>query len=82
VPREVPARGEAEVLAMPDFLVVRVQVEANGVSQQEAYAAAAAITSGVDEVLVARLDEISRARTTSLVVAPRTRWRSEAKTSA
>jgi uncharacterized protein len=73
--REVVVRGHSEVPVVPDRAVVRLLVDGDGPSRQEAYTAAAKSAAAVDEVLAAEAGTLSRVTTTALVVQPRTRWR-------
>jgi uncharacterized protein YggE len=59
---------------MPDKATVRVMVDGEGSSRQEAYNAAATAASAVDRVLAAEANALERVTTAALVVQPRTRW--------
>jgi uncharacterized protein YggE len=71
---EVVVRGEGEVRVMPDRATVRVTVDGDGSSRDEAYAEAARAAAAVDEVLHAEAAAVARVTTAALVVQPRTRW--------
>jgi uncharacterized protein YggE len=71
---EIVVRGEAEVRAMPDLAVLRVVVDGEGSSQEEAYDAAAGLAEAVDAVFGAQSPSIGRVTTAALVVQPRVRW--------
>jgi uncharacterized protein YggE len=71
---EVVVRGQAEVKAMPDRATVRVLVDGNGSTPDEAYAEAARAAAAVDEVLRAHADALARVMTAAMIVQPRTRW--------
>jgi hypothetical protein len=74
VEHEIVVRGEAEVRAMPDLAVLRVAVDREGGSQDEAYEAAARLAEAVDAVFGAQSASIGRVTTAALVVQPRVRW--------
>jgi uncharacterized protein YggE len=74
VDHEIVVRGEGEVRAMPDLAVLRVSVDGEGRTHQEAYGAAALIAEAVDAVLAAQSAAMGRITTAALVVQPRTRW--------
>jgi uncharacterized protein YggE len=74
VEHEIVVRGEAEVRAMPDLAVLRVVVDGEGSSQDEAYDAAARLAEAVDAVFNAQSASIGRVATAALVVQPRIRW--------
>ena len=71
---EVVVRGQGEVKALPDRATVRVMVDGNGSSRDEAYAEAARAAAAVDEVLGVQGDALARVMTAALIVQPRTRW--------
>jgi uncharacterized protein len=71
---EVVVRGQGEVRAMPDRATVRVLVDGNGSSRDEAYAEAARVATAVDEVLRVQGDALARVMTAALIVQPRTKW--------
>jgi uncharacterized protein YggE len=75
VDREIVVRGEGEVRVMPDRASVRLMVDGEGSSRDDAYEAAARIAKSVDAVLEAGAPAVERVTTTALVVQPRTRWR-------
>ncbi len=68
-------RGEGEARALPDLAVLRVVVEGEGPSREQAYDAAAPLAGAVDEVIRQEADSIGRTTTAALTVQPRTRWR-------
>ena len=68
-------RGVGQARAMPDRALVRVQVEADGSSRDDAYREAARLANQVDAAVTARQAAIDRTITTSLVVHPKTRWK-------
>jgi uncharacterized protein YggE len=72
--RQVIVRGEAEVRVMPDRATMRVLVEGDGSTRQEAYSAAARPAAAVDHVLETESDSLDRVTTAALVVQPKTRW--------
>lgn len=71
---EIVVRGEAEIRAVPDLAILRVLVDGEGSSQDEAYGAAARLAGQVDAVFDAQSASIGRVTTAALVVHPRTRW--------
>lgn len=71
---EIVVRGEGEVRAMPDLALLRVMVDGEGRTQDEAYEAAARIADAVDAVFGAQASSMGRITTAALVVQPRTRW--------
>jgi uncharacterized protein YggE len=71
---EVVVRGEGEVRVMPDQATVRVMVDGDGSTRDDAYGEAARVAAAVDEVLQAESAAVARVMTTALVVQPRTRW--------
>ncbi len=71
---EIVVRGEGEVRAMPDLALLRVMVDGDGGTQEEAYGAAARIADAVDAVFGAQSASMGRITTAALVVQPRTRW--------
>jgi uncharacterized protein YggE len=72
---EIVVRGSAQVLVLPDRAVVRVEVDGDGGSRDEAYRQAAPLAQRVDDVVEAHRDGIARLVTAALTVQPRTRWR-------
>jgi uncharacterized protein YggE len=72
--RELLVKGAGEVRVMPDRATVRVTVDGEGSSRDEAYGAAAASASAVDRVLEAEANAFERVMTAALVVQPRMRW--------
>jgi uncharacterized protein YggE len=75
VDREIVVRGEGKVRVMPDRASVRLMVDGEGSSRDDAYQVAARIAKSVDGVLEAGTPAVERVTTTALVVQPRTRWR-------
>jgi uncharacterized protein YggE len=72
---EIIVTGRAEVRVSPDVARVRMDIYAEGESREIAYAAAAALSTAVDEVLEARQDLLGSVTGTAMVVQPKTRWR-------
>lgn len=73
--RELIVQGVGEVRAMPDLASVRVGVDGQGQSREEAYQMASATAAAVDGVLADFGAAIERVTTAALAVQPRTRWR-------
>ena len=73
--RELIVRGVGEVRAMPDLASVRVGVDGEGPSREEAYQAASITAVAVDGVLADFEAAIDRVTTAALAVQPKTRWR-------
>ncbi|HUN33431.1 MAG TPA: SIMPL domain-containing protein [Trebonia sp.] len=73
--RELIVQGVGEVRAMPDLATVRVSVDGEAPSREEAYRAAAATAATVDRVLADFEAAIDRVTTAALAVQPKTRWR-------
>jgi uncharacterized protein YggE len=71
---ELLIRGAGEARVMPDRATVRVTVDGEGSSRDEAYGAAARSASAVDRVLQSEAEAFERVVTAALVVQPRTRW--------
>jgi uncharacterized protein YggE len=70
----IVVRGAATVRAMPDRAVLRVRVEADGSTREEAYTQAAPAASRVDDAITAQGAAIERTSVAALVVYPITRW--------
>jgi uncharacterized protein YggE len=75
VDRELIVRGVGEVRAMPGLASVRVGVDGQGQSREEAYQIAATTAAAVDGVLADFEAAIDRVTTAALAVQPKTRWR-------
>lgn len=73
--KQIIVRGEAEVTTLPDFATVRLTVEADAASRQDAYARAARLAGEVDQQVAAHATGISRTTTSSLTVIQRNRWK-------
>ena len=73
--RELIVRGVGEVRAMPDLASVRVAVDGEGPSREEAYQAASTTAAAVDGVLADFEAAIDRVSAAALAVQPKTRWR-------
>jgi uncharacterized protein len=73
--RELVVRGAGEVRAMPDLASIRVGVDGEHQSREEAYQAAAATAVAVDQVMADYEAVIGRVTTSALAVQPKTRWR-------
>jgi len=71
----VVVRGAGVARALPDRAVVRVEVDGEGTSREDAYREAAKLASQVDEVVAAHAAAIDRNVTAALAVHPKTRWR-------
>jgi uncharacterized protein YggE len=61
--------------ALPDRAVIRVEVDGEGTSREDAYREAAKLASQVDDVVAAHASAIDRNVTAALAVHPKTRWR-------
>jgi uncharacterized protein YggE len=72
---EIVVRGAGRARAMPDRAVVRVEVDGDGSSREDAYAKAAPQAAQVDDVLAGHEAALDRVATAALMVHPRTRWR-------
>jgi uncharacterized protein YggE len=72
---EIQVRGEGEASALPDRAVVRVIVEGDGSSQQDAYTKAAEAARDVDAIFERYKSGFARKMTASLAVFPKTRWK-------
>jgi uncharacterized protein YggE len=75
VDRELIVRGVGEVRAMPDLASVRVGVDGEGQSREEAYQLASTTAAAVDGILADFETVIDRVTTAALAVQPKTRWR-------
>jgi uncharacterized protein YggE len=75
VDRELIVRGVGEVRAMPDLASVKVGVDGEGQSREEAYQMASAAAAAVDAVLADFESAIDRVTTAALTVQPKMRWR-------
>ncbi|HSR82850.1 MAG TPA: SIMPL domain-containing protein [Streptosporangiaceae bacterium] len=73
--RELIVRGVGEVRAMPDVASVRVSIDGEGQSRDEAYQMASSAAAAVDGVLADFDTAIDRVNTAALAVQPKTRWR-------
>jgi uncharacterized protein len=73
--RELIVRGVGDVRAMPDLATVRVGIDGQGQSREEAYQTASTAAAAVDRVLADFETAIDRVTTAALTVQPRTRWR-------
>jgi uncharacterized protein YggE len=71
----IVVRGTGQAAAQPDRAVVRVEVDGEGGSRDDAYREAAKAASAVDAVTAGHADAIARNQTAALVVHPKTRWR-------
>jgi uncharacterized protein YggE len=71
---EIVVRGTGEARALPDLASLRVEVTADGKSQDEAHSARTDVAGKVDHVLKLHANAIARTTTASLWVQPRTRW--------
>lgn len=67
-------KGSGEARAMPDLATVRLGVDGEASSREEAYRRAAVTATAVDQVLADFDDSIERVITASLAVQPKTRW--------
>jgi len=72
---QIVVRGTAEATSLPDRAVVRVEVDGEGNSRDDAYREAATLAAKVDEVIAAHAGAIARNTTAALAVHPKTRWR-------
>ena len=71
----IVVRGTAEATSLPDRAVVRVEVDGEGNSRDDAYREAATLAAKVDEVVTGHAGAIARNTTAALAVHPKTRWR-------
>jgi uncharacterized protein YggE len=72
---EIIVRGSAEVRVLPDRAALRVDLDGDGPSRDEAYRQAAPLAEAVDRVVEAHRARLARVVTAALAVQPRTRWR-------
>lgn len=72
---EIVVQGASEVRVMPDSASVRVKVDGDGESQEEAYEAAREPARAIDAVLEAHAAALGRVVTAGLSVQPKSRWR-------
>jgi uncharacterized protein YggE len=70
----IVVRGTGTVRAMPDRAVLRVKVEADGSTRDDAYNQAAPAASRIDEVVASYESAIERSSVAALVVHPTSRW--------
>jgi uncharacterized protein len=75
VDSEIVVRGTGQVRVLPDRASLRVEVDGDGGSRDEAYQQAAPLASAVDRVLEAHAERLARVVTAALAVQPKTRWR-------
>jgi uncharacterized protein YggE len=75
VDKELIVRGIGEVRAMPDLASVRVTIDGEGTSREQAYQSASTAATAVDAVLADFGEAIDRVITAALSVQPKTRWR-------
>src|SRR5580704_5571015 len=73
--RELVVQGVGEVRAMPDLASVRVGVDGEVPSREEAYQAASTTAAAADGVMADFDAAIGRVTTSALAVQPKTRWR-------
>jgi uncharacterized protein YggE len=73
--REVVVSGEGEIRVAPDHAAIRVVVDGEGSSREDAYDGASRAARSVDEVLEVHEAALVGVTSTALVVQPRTRWR-------
>src|SRR5712691_1856048 len=72
---EILVRGEGEARALPDRAGLRVTVEGEGPTQEDAYAMAGEAARDVDAVFERYQSAFGRKMTAGLVVLPKTRWK-------
>jgi hypothetical protein len=75
VESEIVVRGVGQVRVLPDRAALRVEVDGDGASRDEAYEQAAPLAAAVDRVLESHADRLARVVTAALAVQPKTRWR-------
>jgi uncharacterized protein YggE len=68
-------RGEGEARSLPDRATIRLTVEGEAESRDEAFARAARDASAVDAVLARFSSATVRNSTAALIVQPRSRWK-------
>jgi uncharacterized protein YggE len=71
---DIIVRGEGEVRALPDRARIRVAIDGDGSSQQQAYETAATVAARVDAVLAGDDNGVERVTTTALIVQALTRY--------
>jgi uncharacterized protein YggE len=72
---QIVVRGSGQARVMPDRAVVRIVVEGEGSSREDAYQEAARYAKQVDEVIDLHRAGIEHVVTAALAVQPKTRWR-------
>lgn len=72
---ELVVQGVGEVRVMPDLASVRVSIDGEGQSRDEAYQRASVNAAAVDAVLTSFEAAVDRVSTAALTVQPKTRWR-------
>ena len=72
---EIVVKGSATLRVMPDRAVLRVEVDGEGQSRDEAYRQAAPLATAVDGVVERHRPAVAQAVTASLTVHPRSRWK-------
>lgn len=72
---ELVVQGVGEVRVMPDLASVRVSIDGEGQSRDDAYQRASASSAAVDAVLSSFEAAVDRVSTAALTVQPKTRWR-------
>jgi uncharacterized protein len=72
---EILVSGTAVLRVQPDRAVLRVEVDGEGQTRDQAYGQAAPLALAVDEVLERHREPIERTVTASLMVHPKTRWK-------
>jgi uncharacterized protein YggE len=72
---EIVVRGTGQVRVLPDRAVLRVDVDGDGGTRDDAYRQAAASAAAVDDVVEAHRDRLARVVTAALAVQPKSRWR-------
>lgn len=72
---EILVSGTAVLRVLPDRAVLRVEVDGEGQTRDQAYGQAAPLAAAVDEVLERHRGPIERVVTASLMVHPKTRWK-------
>jgi hypothetical protein len=72
---EIVVRGSATVRLLPDRALLRVEVDGDAQSRDEAYRQAEPLATRVDEVVERHRPAIDRVVTAALTVRPKTRWK-------
>lgn len=72
---QIIVRGTGQSRTLPDRAVLRVTVDGEGGSREQAYEMATPLARQVDEVVASYGEAVDRAMTGTLVVQPKTRWR-------